>query len=100
MKHVHLLLQHYEHTISRPELLCPRFTSSPIPFDESGAVHTSETSSVVSDDSIEELDRGSNVFISCFQEKIDAIQSKHRLSDAAVKDILSTFSSILPLPNK
>lgn len=76
----------------------PLETSSPIPFDESDGA-TSCSDGIV-DESFESLYNGSDVSVCGFRDQISAMQTKHRLSDAAVRDILSVFSTVLPLPNK
>lgn len=76
----------------------PLKTSSLINFDESdGATSCSDD---ILDEHFETLYHGSGVSVRGFCDQMSAMQTKHRLSDAAMKDILSVFSTVLPLPNK
>lgn len=82
----------------------PLFTSSPISFNEEESHCETESADMFtnqSDESVDdELYHDSGVTISEFQDKVSTLQTKHRLSAAAVKDILSLFAFVLPLPNR
>jgi len=79
----------------------PLRTSSPIPFDEGDSSHVGSTScSSSSSSSDDELYPGSNISINDFITNIAKIQSKHKLSDSCVGNLLLTFASVLPIPNK
>lgn len=83
----------------------PLRASSPVPFDEMDSLNdensteSSDSECTRSSDS-DELYHGSDLSVKKFEEKLIALQTKHRMPDAALKDVVNLFASVLPLPNK
>jgi len=59
-----------------------------------------ESSSNSSSNSNDDLYPGANISVADLTKRLSMIQSKHKISDACVGDILTMFASVLPLPNK